>query len=437
MVARATIGALDTYVFFSYLPRFSEATLKWLDCDFDSDFGKGVEDGAWWVNEGVRAWKETMAGQVSLSAPSATHVIPLSGGLDSRAILGGLIENLPQAQIAAVTYGIPGSWDFEIGRLVARKFGLQHEALNLLDVKWDLDQLVDVAASLTGPVDVHQCYLRHKINEHFGASCTYWSGFLGDVLAGADLPRVQNTDKKQAVRRFIDLYPTPNFGDQSFRDEILEKIHSECPWESLGQRKYGLDQQMDIFVRQRYCHQPIVVASGYDFKTPFLAKRWLSYISNVPYRWLLGKQMYKHILMEGYRELYRLPATSNYGLPLASSKTKVFLSRVKTRVRTDIQRFFNKGASHPRTNYINWAESLRQEGDFRNLVYANLQDLIKLGIYPEVDVNRWWENHMTRKQNNTTLLMNLSSLNVLLMSNRIWLPELGLDQATDGNTSRF
>ncbi len=419
MVTEPFKSRCDMYVFFSYLPKFSEATLAWLNCNFDNDFGKGVEDEAWWVNEGVRAWKESMANEISSTAPNVTHIIPLSGGLDSRAIFGGLLESLPKSQMVAVTYGVPGSWDFEIGKQVAQQFGIQSVALNLLDVRWDLDQLVAVGASLKNPVDVHQCYLRRKINEYFGANCIYWSGFLGDALAGADLPEVQNTDRKQAIKKFINLYPTKNFKDQSYQDELLEKIDYECPWDSLNQRKYGLDQQLDIFIRQRYIHEPILIPSGFTFKTPFLNKRWLEYISNVPYRWLLGKQMYIQILLEGYKELFQLPTTSNYGLPLKSSKTKVFLSRIKVRAKTDIARFFRKSVSHPRTNYINFAESLRQKGRFADLVYMNLQDLTTRGLYTEVDINRWWKNHLDRKQNNTSLLMNLSSLDILLRSGSI------------------
>lgn len=407
----------DRYVFFSYLPKFAKATSAWLDCDYDFDFGQGNEDESWWLKEGIRTWKQTMADQIKQSTPNATHIVLLSGGLDSRAVLGGLLENLRKSQIVTATYGMPGAWDFEIGQSVAHKFGVRNELFNLSNVKWDLDQLVKVAASLENPVDVQQCYLRYKINEYFGTDCVYWSGFLGDTLAGCDLPKVQNTDKKKAIITYINLYPTKNFENGSYKDELIEKIYAECPWERLNQKKYGLDQQMDIFIRQRFCNQNIVVLNGYDFKTPFLNRKWLNYISCVPYRWLLGKYLYKKILVWGYRDLFSLPVTGNYGMPLSATKTRVFLNRAMVRAKADLTYIFNKNTIHPRTNYLYFTETLRQKGDFQELVFSNLQGLIKRGLYLEADISRWWKNHLTRKQDNTTLLMNLSSLNILLMAN--------------------
>ena len=59
-----------------------------------------------------------------LSSCSGLQILPLSGGLDSRAILGGLLENLERDQIQVVTFGSPGTWDYDIGLLVVSKFNL-------------------------------------------------------------------------------------------------------------------------------------------------------------------------------------------------------------------------------------------------------------------------------------------------------------------------
>ena len=43
------------------------------------------------------------------------HIVPLSGGLDSRAILGGLLDAGLKDQITTVTFGTLGTWDYDIG----------------------------------------------------------------------------------------------------------------------------------------------------------------------------------------------------------------------------------------------------------------------------------------------------------------------------------
>jgi hypothetical protein len=409
----------DEYVFFSYLPRIPEASLDWLDCDFGCNIGKGIENEAWWVREGVRAWKQTMSNQISRTADGVTHIIPLSGGLDSRAILGGLLENLPSSQVIAVTYGIPGTWDYEIGKQIAQKYSLRHEPFNLYDVKWDFDQMVAIAAQLDNPVDVQQCFLRSRINTYFGTDCIYWSGFMGDSIAGSDLPKVQNKDRRQAILRFISLYPTLFFKDQIYQDMMVERINSECPWERLDQKKFGLDQQLDFGIRQRLLTRSIVIVKGYDFRTPFLCKPWNDYISNVPYRWLLDKVLYKQVLLSAYADLFSLPTSSYYGVPLKASKSQVYFKRVKTWMSTRAGRVWNFYPTHPRTNYLDFGEAIREKGDLQDLVYQNIQDLISRDLYTKTQIDKWWRDHQDRKRNNTVLLMNLSSLNILLKANRL------------------
>ena len=80
----------------------------------------------WWISEGVKIFKETIGNQLASSGRGAVHILPMSGGLDFRAVLGGLLEHIPSSQIVTVTYGIPGTWDFEIAKMISRKFGIQH-----------------------------------------------------------------------------------------------------------------------------------------------------------------------------------------------------------------------------------------------------------------------------------------------------------------------
>ncbi len=184
-----TISDYEMYLYLSYLPRFAEVSLEWLHCDFDSGFGEGVDDESWWVDEGVKALKRTMADEIASTDANATHIVPLSGGLDSRAILGGLLENLPKSQIITATYGIPGSWDFEIAKDIARKFGVRHEVFNLLDDKWDVDQLVAAAARLKSRTSI-LCPSKNKQ--------PFWNGlYLLERLVGRFIDRTHSVPTRQ------------------------------------------------------------------------------------------------------------------------------------------------------------------------------------------------------------------------------------------------
>ena len=414
---KATISDYELYLYFSSLPKFSESNLEWLNCDFDYEFGKGIEHESWWVAEGVKAFKQTMADEIASTVSNATHVLPLSGGLDSRAILGGLLENLPKSQIVAATYGIPGAWDLEISKEITRKFGIQHEVFNLLDEKWDLDQLVAAAARLDKPVSVHQSYVRQKINHRFGPECFYWTGFMGDTVGGWNLLPVPNTDKREAIKRFLQIEPTPNYQDANFQAEIVNKILGEFPWERLPQTKLCLDQLLNFCLRQYFLLRPIIIMQGFTFKVPFLNKNWVNFMTNAPYKLRLDQHLYRRIIQESYQKLWNLTSTSTYGRSLSASKFEILVGKAIARIKPLVAPQ-DPYRSHPRTNYINWTESLRHKGNLQSSVRETLESLKHRAIFRNAELDTWWLDHLNRKKDYTVLLMNLSSLELLLQAGK-------------------
>lgn len=407
------VSDIEIYLYLSYLPKLSEVNLNWLNNDCTSRSSKNIESRSWWIKEGVKTLKQTMADEVASADPKADHILLLSGGLDSRAILGGLLENLPTSKIIAATYGIPGAWDYEYAKLLARKFGLRHEVFNLLSEKWDVDSLTKAATRLHTPISVHQSYIRQKINNYFGQDCIYWSGFLGDALGGYHLPKISNKDKRVAVKRQIETEPTLHYQDKDFEDSLVEKVLNEFPWERTQQENLSIDQILNFGLRQRYLLQPIVVVNGFNFKTPFLNRIWSNFMLNAPYTLLLEQYLYKSILRESYKSLANFPSESGAGMRFYASKPEMILGKIISKIKPYIARK-DPYLSHPRTNYINWAESLRHKGSFQDTIFTTLQDLKKRAIFDNKDLDVWWQDHLTRKMDYTTLLMNLSSLELLL-----------------------
>ena len=408
-----TASVYEKYLFFSYIPRQAEADLSWLNCDFEYDFGKGIDDEQWWVDEGVKALKRTMAEQIASTDEHALHVVPLSGGMDSRVILGGLLENLPHSQIVAATYGIPGAWDFEIAKLLAHTLGIRHEIFDLSNDPWEVDDLNKAAVRLTLPVSVHQSYVRQKITNHFGKDCIYWSGFMGGTLTGSLLQRTPSPSKSKAIKEFISVEATPNYQDERFRSELAIGIEDDFPWDRLNQRKLSFDRLLNFCLRQRFLTQPIVTVNGFRFMMPFIEKTWVNFMANVPYKWLLYQHLYRRIIGKSYKELARLPSRAMAGMPLDTSLQKFYISRAFAKVTSFLVRQ-DLPCSNPRTNYINFTESLRHGGRFQDSVYATLQELKKRQLFDSNEIDQWWCDHQNAKMDYTKLLMNLSSLELLL-----------------------
>jgi len=408
-----TISDYEKYLYFGYVPRWSEASLDWLNCDFQSEFGKGVDDESWWIREGVKTLKNTMANEIASTDSHAFHILLLSGGLDSRVILGALLEHVPPSQIIIATYGIPGAWDFEIAKFITRRFGLRHELFNLVGESWDIDQLIKAATRLTLPVSVYQSYVRQKINNHFGTECIYWSGFLGDAVGG----RSNSSpfyDKLEVVKFIFEKdYPGRMYSDKESWNNIINKILVEIPWDRLNQPKYHLEQQLNFGIVERDDTRPVVIVNGFNFRTPFLNKDWVAFMSNVPYKWLYDKYLYKRIIMECYKELSKLPAKATAGMPLNSSKQKVFFGKAIARIKPYIVRR-DPYRSHPRISYINWRESLCHKGPLQETVYTTLESLKKRTIFNNEDIDKWWQEHLSRQKDHTIWIMNLSSLELLI-----------------------
>lgn len=408
----------DLFLFFGYLPNFSEGNFDWLEYDPDQKVDFDENDESLWVNEGTKLFKEMINRQIADTPANAVHILPLSGGCDSRAILGGLLDNLPKSQIVTVTYGIPGSWDFEIAQLIARKFGLYQECINLLDERWDLDRMVAAGARLDRPVSVYEAYVHQKMHDCYGKNCILWSGFMAGNLGGGILTQPTSSSKEQAIEMYLEYNSVQKFIYPSYREEIFKRINDEFHWRDINKTHICYELQLDFSIRQKYYIHPTVMVKGFDVRTPFLNKKWVNFILQTPWKWLYREYLFKRIISECYKELFKLPVRNNAGLPLWCSKNRFILNKAIAKVKPKIIRKDPYG-SHPRTNYINFTESLRHKSEFQNVVYITIQDLIKRGILDDVDMNRWWKEHLTRKADHTRLLLNLSSLEILLKSGSI------------------
>ena len=106
-------------------------------------------------------------------------------------------------------------------------------------------------------------------------------------------------------------------------------------------------------------------------------------------------------------------SSASFGMSVRASIYEIYLGKVIARLKPYIYRR-DPYRSHPRTNYINWAESLRHKGYLQDSVYQTLQDLKKRALFDDKKIEMWWRDHLIRKADYATLLMNLSSLELLL-----------------------
>ena len=70
-------------------------------------------------------------------------VIPLSGGRDSRALLGAALHAFPNRNIHCITFGSEGSEDVEGAKVACAGARVSHQLVDPDTLEWNLDELTD------------------------------------------------------------------------------------------------------------------------------------------------------------------------------------------------------------------------------------------------------------------------------------------------------
>ena len=342
-------------------------------------------------------------------------MVPLSGGLDSRAILAGLLEHISPASIHTYTFGTPGTYDFDIGNLVAASAGTRHCAFDLSQYSYTLDNLLDISRRVDGRTVLFQHAPVSMLHGEYGKSpVVFWVGFMGDPLSGSHLLSSESETWEQAKARFVVRNRFAQSNDltrSGFKPE--EQLPLTPP---LDSQDLCYDDQIDFGVRQECYVKPLVLLSGYEYCTPFLHAEWTNFILGVPRRYRERQFLYKEVLKTAYPKLFSLPTKNTYGLPLTASRWRQCLHRESLRARAIAKRsiLWAKRSISPGSNYIDFDRGLRERWDLKAVVYENIQDLRKRRIIDWIDVDAIWNRHQRGQGNHADGLTLLASLEINL-----------------------
>lgn len=369
------------------------------------------------VETGASIWRRAI--ESCLAETTREIVVPLSGGLDSRAILAGLLEHISPGRMHTYTFGVPGTHDYEIGNSIARIVGTKHSTFDLNDYSYGTDRLSDIARRVDGRTALFQHAPVALIWKEYGEDAVYWSGFMGEALSGAHLPRDTSLAWDLAKTRFAHrncFCRSVNLVPVDFKPEDSLPLSPPC---GLGDLYY--DDCLDFGIRQQSYIKPLVLLSGAEYCTPFLYPEWIDFILNAPRRYRQGQCLYKEILKITYPRLFSLPVKNNFGLPLTAVRWRRSLRQQKLRARAAMKRLFpriNWGVS-PSINYIDFDRGLRERADLKAVVHENIQDLKKRRIVDWIDTDAIWDRHQRRQGDHADALTLLASLEINLKAQKV------------------
>lgn len=366
-------------------------------------------------DHGIHLWKQVCRRLVT--SATGPLVLPLSAGLDSRAILAGVVDQGAE-NIQTATYGVPGSFDYEIAPAIAAAAGVVNTRMNLHDVTLDLARLDAIALEPGRSSFFLDMYFTRQLFDRYGPDCTYLSGYLGDVLAGKNLrPEVSRTwdDARQlfaSANRYSrsawlappDVQPEQLLPDEPFVDEAV----------------LGFDEQLDYAVRQECMMRPIVMRPDYDCVAPMLDREWVVFMLALGLHHRHGRGLFKKMFVQGFPELFRLPTTANGGLPLQASAPRVarYQRRLRHRRRwRQRMRWLLPSLALPLGNpawqYIDIRRALNDRADVSALLDRSVAQVQAQKLLPWVDSEQLLREYRQGELRHNRALLVLVNLAIL------------------------
>ncbi len=357
------------------------------------------------------------------------HVVPISGGVDSRAVLAGLLENLDRRQIVTFTYGTPGTWDFELGRRVAKHLSVEHHAFDLTsnDWSWDLAGLRATAEAAARPSWVFDRYVRRRLANEFGNEALFWTGYLGDVLGrrvGDYALGGRPYQKKPSWSAAREVFAKEQRFIRGFQLAPLTYDPTRSlPASPLADRELlGFDDQLDFCVRHACYVRQVSMPEGSLWCAPFLHPEWVSFMLRIPRELREGENtLYNRTVCALYPTAFSVPTRNAYGLRLGASQWKRQAKRFWVRGTRKLMRHW--GGPSLEINYVDFDKAIRTRTDLAEAVETCLGELEASGAADRLGlpVNELWADHQRGRRDLGTALTLLASLAIeLSVGDRAW-----------------
>jgi len=354
---------------------------------------------------------------------NAEHVVPLSGGFDSRAVLGFLLELTPASNIRTFSFGTPGSSDFEIGGRIARLAGTRHTSFPMTGGTWRLEDLLAVSRRTHSQTRLFHTPPVLAIERSFGGALA-WSGFLGELVAGASLPEERHATQEEAFPYYLaeNRHPCEDLTDCE-PEELYEGMRLRHPVSPETVRWY---EQISLQTEESLLTAPHVLHAGLEDACPFLDPELLGIMLSLPDPLRRRRRGYKRLLIATLPRLFSLPSKSNDDLPLGSPPVYHLAKKFARRFRRSVNRV------HPlfhdrRVNYLDFQRELATNPSFERLLEGCLRSLAGRGSVPWIDIDRLWSSGASWRRKHLEAILLLASLEIHLQAGR----SLGRERTPD------
>lgn len=231
-----------------------------------------------------------------------TFILPLSGGLDSRAILAaadflGLNKKIKKA----FTMGQENCWDYLIAKQVCKVANIEHELVKVNGQTW-LEAVDDTVRNSIGAVS---CYCGFS-KKHLKSITRYpiLNGLAGDlVLGGSFLSKDLIEGKEKYSEYCYKKLKSSGLKNTEIMEE-LQKVHVKC--DNFNSNKGSFDYYFlnNSRVRNFTVTGGLIFGTNYNDLIPFFDNKLIEFVYSLPDKWRVNSKLYKDMLIKFFPKFY-------------------------------------------------------------------------------------------------------------------------------------
>lgn len=339
----------------------------------------------------------------------ATHVVPLSGGIDSRIVLAALLEFTEAKNIYTYTFGVTGTYDYEIPNSIAKKIGTKHTTFNSDDTVYTIEGLVRAAIASDGNTEVFHPLVLNRVADFYGLEANYWSGLGGDFTGGGlSTNKLVSDNPKQRLINYEKrgVY----FLDDIVEDKLL------YPHIRISGSMSGCVSDSEAYFwenhHQRYTRHHIL-RNDMDIKAPLVDTRLLKFFFTLPKHERKDKKFFNEAFASIFPEVFNFP-TKDYGYKYSKYSFLQPLRKARFYSKAIGWRFAPNLFTHANAAYIDMQHAINERPDIRGCVDELLADLAQRNLVDNKRMFNFLSDHRNGRKNYTKDIINLASLEVIL-----------------------
>ena len=394
---------------------------KYWDYEYDEEYDARPQEEL--IEELGALWQRAVKRRIK---KDEEIIIPLSGGLDSRAILAAALRCTSKDNIITFTFGEKGSFDFEIGRVVAEKAGVTNIPLGV--EKENFEEQYNISMEdIEGMIDATPYFAIRGYKEMEKYGDILFTGTMIDVLLGrhilspifsSDMLKKEISSEEDYAKIKELIFKHQKLNDekeilQLFNPDFLRNVNIQSSFDRTHPKFKNVNNKKfpNYFAVWDYTNRwnKYIYFAVLRDRTLFkyhtmLDPDLVDFTLKLPPELRLDENLYIQMLLKRYPELFKLPTTTNQGLRLDAGNVSLFLNRaiLFSKMRANkissmlIKRniFRDKGK-----NYIDYDELLRRDKEYRNYMRRMIEKVEAREYFNRDYIEDIWRLHMQGKKN--------------------------------------